>query len=109
MRTGAYRKIGFAQAKELLDTEPEIRFFDVREEEEYDAGHAAGAELFPLGTIDEESAAERIPDPDTPVLLYCRSGARSFQAAMKLVSLGYTRVFDLGGLNGWPYGIEISL
>ena len=105
----AYQKISFREAHELLEKEPEICFFDVREEEEYDAGHAAGAELFPLGTIDGESAAERIPGLDTPVLLYCRSGARSFQAAMKLVSLGYTRVFDLGGLNGWPYGIEISL
>ena len=105
----ACRSISFREAHELLEREKGARFFDVREEEEYDAGHAAGAELFPLCTIDEESAAERIPDPDTPVLLYCRSGARSFQAAMKLVSLGYTRVFDLGGLNGWPYGIEISL
>ncbi len=104
----AYRRISFREAHELLETEPDARFFDVREEEEYDAGHAEGAELFPLGTIDEESAAERIPDPDTPVLLYCRSGARSFQAALKLVELGYTRVYDLGGLNGWPYGIVFS-
>ena len=104
----AYRKISFREAHELLEAEPDARFFDVREEEEYDAGHADGAELFPLGTIDEESAAERIPDFDTPVLLYCRSGARSFSAAMKLVELGYTRVYDLGGLNGWPYGIVFS-
>ena len=106
---GGYHEISFRGAHELLEKEPDARFFDVREEEEYDAGHAAGAELFPLGTIDEESAAERIPDPDTPVLLYCRSGARSFQAALKLVSLGYTRVYDLGGLNGWPYGIDFGL
>ena len=104
----AYRKISFRQAHELLEKEAQICFFDVREEEEYDAGHAAGAELFPLGTIDEESAAERIPDFDTPVLLYCRSGARSFQAALKLVELGYTRVGDLGGLNGWPYGLDVG-
>lgn len=104
----AYRKISFREAHELLEAEPDARFFDVREEEEYDAGHADGAELFPLGTIDEESAAERIPDFVTPVLLYCRSGARSISAAMKLVELGYTRVYDLGGLNGWPYGIVFS-
>ena len=105
----AYRKISFREAHELLQTEPEICFFDVREEEEYDAGHASGAELFPLGTIDEESAAERIPGLDTPVLLYCRSGARSFRAALVLVELGYTRVYDLGGLNGWPYGLDFGL
>ena len=105
MRTGGYRKIGFKQAKELLDTEAEIRFFDVREEEEYVTGHADGAELFPLGTIDEESAAEAIPSLDTPVLVYCRSGMRSMAAATRLLALGYTRVYDMGALNGWPYGI----
>jgi rhodanese-related sulfurtransferase len=105
----AYRKISFREAHELLGREEKACFFDVREEEEYDAGHAEGAELFPLGEIDEESAAERIPDFDTPVLLYCRSGARSFQAALTLVELGYTRVCDLGGLNGWPYGLDFGL
>ena len=105
----AYRKISFREAHELLEKEPQICFFDVREEEEYEAGHAAGAELYPLGTIDGESAAERIPELDTPVLLYCRSGARSFQAALQLVEYGYSRVYDLGGLNGWPYGLDFGL
>ena len=94
----AYRKISFREAHELLEKEPEICFFDVREEEEYEAGHAAGAELYPLGTIDGESAAERIPDFD-----------RSFRAALTLVELGYTRVYDLGGLNGWPYGLDFGM
>lgn len=101
----AYHKLSFRQAKRLLDTEPEICFFDVREEEEYITGHADGAVLFPLDLIDEDSAMELIPDLDTPVLVYCRTGARSMQAALKLLELGYTRVYDLGGLTGWPYGI----
>ncbi len=105
---GAYRRITFREAHELLEAEPEARFFDVREEEEYEAGHAAGAELFPLGSIDGESAAERIPDFETPVLVYCRSGARSFQAALRLAELGYERLYDLGGLNGWPYGLDFG-
>ena len=105
MRTGAYRKISFEKAKELLDTEAEIRFFDVREEEEYVTGHADGAQLFPLDSINETSAAEAIPSLDTPVLVYCRSGVRSMTAAMTLLHLGYTRVYDMGALNGWPYGI----
>lgn len=105
---GAYRRISFREAHELMEQEKNARFFDVREEDEYDAGHAEGAELFPLGMIGEESAAERIPEFDTPVLVYCRSGARSFQAALRLVELGYTRVRDLGGLNGWPYGIDFT-
>lgn len=101
----SYRKLSFREAKELLDSE-DACFFDVREEDEYVTGHADGAALFPLGSIDEDSAAEAIPGPDTPVLVYCRSGARSFQAAMKLIGYGYQRVYDLGGLNGWPYGIS---
>lgn len=100
----AYRKISFRQAHELMRQERNYCFFDVREDEEYAVGHADGAVLFPLDTIDEDSAAEMIPDTDTPVLLYCRSGARSYQAALRLLDLGYTRVYDLGGLNGWPYG-----
>ena len=105
MTEKAYHKLSFRQARELMDAEPSYCFFDVREEEEYVTGHADGAQLFPLGSIDEDSAAERIPSLDTPVLVYCRSGARSYQAALKLISLGYTRLYDMGGLNGWPYGI----
>lgn len=101
----AYQKISFQRAHEMMLAEKNHCFFDVREDEEYITGHAEGAELFPLDTIDETSASERIPDKDTPVFLYCRSGARSHAAGQKLVSFGYTRVYDLGGLNGWPYGI----
>lgn len=100
----SYQKISFQQAHELMERERVFCFFDVREEEEYETGHADGAEPFSLSEIDEESAADHIPDFDTPVLLYCRSGARSYQASLRLIELGYTRVYDLGGLNGWPYG-----
>ena len=102
----AYRRIGFEEAHRLMEQEESFCFFDVREEDEYITGHARGAELFPLGTIDEDSAEERIPAKDTPLFLYCRSGARSRAAANKLLSFGYRRVYDLGGLNGWPYGTE---
>ena len=97
-------KISFSRAHDMMLQEENYCFFDVREDDEYITGHAEGAELFPLNTIDETSAAERIPDLDTPVFLYCRSGARSNMAARKLISYGYRRVYDLGGLNGWPYG-----
>ena len=99
-----YHKLSFRQAHELMQREADYCFFDVREDEEYATGHADGAVLFPLDSIDEETAADMIPETDTPVLLYCRSGARSYQAARRLSELGYTRVYDLGGLNGWPYG-----
>ena len=96
--------ISFEEAKHLLNTEPDCRMFDVREEEEFITGHPVEAELFPLGTICDETAAERIPTQDTPVLVYCRSGARSFEAARLLRELGYRRVYDVGSMAGWPYG-----
>ena len=94
--------ISCEEAKHLLDTEPVCLMFDVREEEEFITGHPVEAELFPLGTINEETAAERIPAKDTPVLVYCRSGNRSKQASEKLVKLGYTNIVEIGGINSWP-------
>ena len=95
--------ISFEEAKHLLDTEPVCLMFDVREEEEFITGHPVEAELFPLGTINEETAAERIPAKDTPVLVYCRSGRRSKIAADIFVKAGFNSVFDFGGINDWPY------
>lgn len=79
---------------------------DVREEVEYITGHAANAVLLPLDEISETTAAEVIPARDTPLILYCRTGKRSAAAAQKLLRLGYTTVYDVGGLSGWPYGME---
>lgn len=101
-----YCRVSFEEAKRLLDTEPSCRIFDVREEEEYVTGHAQNAVLYPLDTITAESAAEQIPSLDTPVLVYCRSGRRSREAAEKLAAFGYGRVYDVGSLVGWPYGLE---
>ncbi len=99
-------KLSFSQARKLLDDCPESVLLDVREEEEYITGHAAGARLLPVGEISEETAGELIPDRDTPALVYCRSGYRSRLAARTLQALGYRRVYDLGSLVGWPYGME---
>ncbi|MBQ0009955.1 MAG: rhodanese-like domain-containing protein [Ruminococcus sp.] len=107
METTTIRKISFADAKKMMDTVPELVILDVREEEEYITGHAVGAELLPVDDITAESAAKAIPTPDTPVLLYCRSGARSALAAEKLTSLGYRNLYDVGGLVGWPYGLTV--
>lgn len=101
-----YRKLSFSQAHELLEANPHCIIIDVREEEEYITGHAAGAILFPLDSINDISAMERIPSLDTPLLIYCRSGRRSQLAAYKLLELGYTEVYDMGSLVGWPYGME---
>lgn len=99
------RRISFERAKQLMEEEPDHLIVDVREEEEYITGHAEGAVLLTLDTIRAETAAAVIPDRDTLLLIYCRSGRRSRQAAERLAALGYTRVYDMGGLIGWPYGM----
>ena len=100
------KKISFAEAKALMEREPSCVMLDVREEEEYITGHAADAVLLPVDELTDETALDAIPSLDTPVLCYCRSGIRSCAAAHRLESLGYTRVYDLGSLVGWPYGLE---
>ena len=104
--------ISFEEGKHILDTCPGSVLLDVRTEEEYGIEHAAGAVLLPqedLETMDEGDILEVLPDLDTPVLLYCRTGRRAALAAVKLEELGYTRLYNLGGLNGWPYGMEYGL
>ncbi len=108
MTEGFIKHISFEEAKKIIDTEHGL-LIDVREEEEYCAGHAKEAFLLPLDTIDEASTAEITTDKEIPLILYCRTGSRSRQAAIKLHALGYHAIYDVGGLNGWPYGIDYGL
>ena len=62
--------------------------------------------MLPVGSIDAETAADIIPKTDTVVLVYCRSGNRSKKAAEALAELGYTGIYEFGGINTWPYEIE---
>ena len=101
----SYRQISQEEAKEMLDTQPVI-LLDVREQSEYDSGHIPGAVLLPVGTIAADTAAAVIPDPTSTVLVYCRSGNRSKTAAAKLAALGYTNIYEFGGINTWPYETE---
>ena len=100
-----YQQISQDEAKEMMDSQ-EVVILDVREQEEFDSGHIAGAVLLPVGSISEATAAEVIPKKDSVVLVYCRSGNRSKTASEKLVELGYTKVYEFGGINTWPYEIE---
>ena len=100
------KAVDFAEGKALLDERKDLLLFDVREEEEYITGHAVGAVLLPVDELNAQTAAEVIESRETPVLVYCRSGIRSHAAARKLAALGYTRIYDLGSLIGWPYGLE---
>ena len=100
-----YQQISQEEAKEMMDAQ-EVIILDVREQDEYDSGHIPGAVLLPVGTIDEETAAEVIPEKDSTVLVYCRSGNRSKTASSALAELGYTNIYEFGGINTWPYETE---
>lgn len=99
-----YRKISAADAKARMDSGDEIIILDVRTKEEYDAGHIKGAILVPNETIIDEQP-ELLQDLDAEILVYCRSGNRSAQAANKLLAIGYTNVVDFGGIIDWPYDV----
>lgn len=100
-----YQQISQEEAKEMMDTQ-DVIILDVREQDEYDSGHIPGAVLLPVGTIGEETAAEVIPEKDSTVLVYCRSGNRSKTASSALAGLGYTNIYEFGGINTWPYETE---
>ena len=105
MNENSYQQITQETAKEMMDTQ-EVVILDVREQHEYDSGHIPEAVLLPVGTITEDTAASVIDDLDTTVLVYCRSGNRSKTASQALADLGYTNVYEFGGINDWPYEIE---
>ncbi len=73
-----------------------VRLIDVREPNEFNAelGHAPGAELVPLGTVEAAAAGW---DRDATLVMVCRSGARSGRAASALVRVGFQRVINLEG------------
>ncbi len=101
----SYQQITQEEAKEMMDSQ-EVIILDVREQDEYDGGHIPGAMLLPVGSINETTAAEVIPDKDSTVLVYCRSGNRSKTASSALAELGYTNIYEFGGINTWPYETE---
>ena len=105
MKENNYQQITQEAAKEMMDTQ-EVLILDVREQHEYDSGHIPGAVLLPVGTITKDTAADMIDDLDAVVLVYCRSGNRSKTASQALADLGYTNVYEFGGINDWPYEVE---
>ncbi|MBE0601680.1 MAG: rhodanese-like domain-containing protein [Firmicutes bacterium] len=102
--TAVYHKISAQEAKQVMDSEENVIILDVREQYEFDAGHIPNATLLPVGSI-RALAAEQLPDKNQKILVYCRSGNRSRSAANDLVALGYTQVYDFGGIIDWPYDV----
>lgn len=99
-----YTKITAEEAKEMIDNNSSIIILDVRTAEEYNTGHIEGALLIPNTEINAK-AEEILTDKAATILVYCRSGRRSAFAASDLVELGYSNVYDFGGIGDWKYDI----
>ena len=97
----AYHKISAEEAYEMMASQ-EVVVVDVRTWEEYNGGHIENAVLVPNESIGSEMP-EALPDKEATLLVYCRSGRRSKDAAQKLLALGYQSVYDFGGVIDWPY------
>jgi rhodanese-related sulfurtransferase len=92
------REVTVEQTQQRLSANPDARLFDVREDNEWQAAHAAGAEHLGKGII-ERDIEEKVADKSTEVILYCGGGFRSALAADVLQQMGYTNVFSMAG--GW--------
>ena len=101
----SYQSISQEDAKQMMD-EQEVVILDVREQDEYDSGHIPGAVLLSVGAINEDTAAAVIPEKESIVRVYCRSGNRSKTASLALAELGYTEIYEFGGITTWPYEVE---
>ena len=100
----SYQTISPAEASALLAGQEPVILLDVRTQEEYAAGHIEDAVLIPHTELSQR-APQDLSDQDALIILYCRSGNRSATAARQLADLGYTQVYDLGGIIDWPYGL----
>lgn len=96
------------QVKKILDSGDEVTLVDVREADEWRAGHLPGAIHLPRGFL-ELQVDQKLPDKDAAVILYCGGGNRSALAAFTLEELGYTNIRHLGsGFTGWrDAGFEV--
>jgi len=100
----AVQLISPQDARSMLESNDQVLLLDVRTAEEYADGHIPGSVLMPYDSV-EARAGELPEDLGTPIIIYCRSGRRSAIAAEVLADLGYTRIYDLGGIQDWPYEV----
>ena len=96
----SYQQISGEEAAQIMAREENYILLDVRTREEYENAHIPGAICIPNETIGTEEIPE-LPDKEQMILVYCRSGNRSKQAAEKLAALGYTNIVEFGGILDW--------
>ena len=96
----SYQQVSMEEAVEIMEEETGYIILDVRTEEELSERHIPNAINIPNESIGSEELKE-LPDKEQLVLVYCRSGNRSKQAAEKLTEMGYTNIVEFGGINDW--------
>ena len=99
-QTNTYRQINMDEAVEMMAEESGYIILDVRRPDEFAAGHIPNAINVPNETIGTSEIPE-LPDKDQLIMVYCRSGRRSKEAAEKLLKLGYTNIVEFGGILDW--------
>src|SRR5467141_267855 len=92
------KQVTVADTRDRISADPTARLIDVREDDEWRAGHAAGAEHLGKGIIERDIEVSA-PDKTTELILYCGGGYRSALAADVLQNMGYTNVWSMAG--GW--------
>lgn len=97
----SYKTIDQEEAYKAMSLDDSIVVIDVRTEEEYNEEHIVDAINIPLDNIESIDL-----DKNTTIYVYCQSGNRSKEATQKLNELGYSNVYDMGGINTWTYETE---
>ncbi len=95
-----YSQITQSEAAELIGKQSDCIILDVRTEAEFAEGHIKNAICVPNESITDKEPVQ-LPDKNQLILVYCRSGRRSKEAAQKLADMGYTNVKEFGGINDW--------
>ena len=101
-----YQQISQEEAAALMKSESDYVLLDVRTPQEFAESHIPGAICIPNEKITGEAMLPQLPEKDKLILVYCRSGNRSKQAAEKLVKAGYTNVKEFGGIIDWTGAVE---
>ena len=99
------RELTVVETQQRISANPNARLIDVREDNEWNAAHAAGAVHLGKGVIERDIEAT-VPDKSTEMILYCGGGYRSALAADALQRMGYTNVFSMAG--GWKAWKEVG-
>ena len=104
-KTNEIRHVSMDDIVKIMDENKDYVIVDVRTPDEYKEGHIPNAINIPNETINE-AVYNKLKDKNQLILIYCRSGSRSRQAAYKMQKLGYTNLVDFGGIINWKGKIE---